>query len=189
MPPHLFEMWAYGVLALVLVAAAVVDVRTGKIHNWITYPAVAAALIGHYFGGTELLSNRRLGVDGALIGLTVGFLPLFLAWKAGGIGGGDAKLMAAVGALTGWKFALATLFYGFAVAGVMALLVMLRRRIVKRTVGRVWRFVVLTLMRAGPEDPAGADSPKIAFGLALCIGAALELADALAGGPIAGRLF
>jgi len=97
--------------------------------------------------------------------------------------------MAAVGALTGWKFALASLFYGFAVAGVMALFVMLRRRILKRTVGRVWRFVVLSLMRAEPVDPAGADSPKIPFGLALCIGSALELADVLAGGPVTARLF
>jgi len=86
MPPLQAEMWAYGVLALVLVAAAIDDVRTSKIHNWITYPAVLAGLIGHCFGGIDL-HGQRLGIGGALIGLAVGFGPMFIAWRAGGVGG------------------------------------------------------------------------------------------------------
>ena len=188
MPPLQAEMWAYGVLVVVLVAAAIEDVRTNKIHNWITYPAVLAGLIGHCFGGVDF-HGQRLGFGGALIGLAVGFIPMFIAWRAGGVGGGDAKLMGAVGALAGWEFALASLFYGFAIAGVMAIFVMLRRRILRRTLGRVWRFLVLIMMRAKPGDPSEADSPKIAMGLPLSIGAALELIDVLLGGPVTARLF
>ena len=188
MPPLKAEMWAYGVLILVLVAAAIDDIRTSKIHNWITYPAVLVGLIGHCFGGIDLL-GRPLGFVSALVGMVVGFGPMFIAWRAGGVGGGDAKLMGAVGALAGWEFALASLFYGFAVAGVMAIFVMLRRRITKRTLGRIWRFLWLLMMRTKPGDPSEADSPTIAVGLALAIGAALALIDVLFDGPVTKLLF
>ncbi|MCP4375888.1 MAG: prepilin peptidase [bacterium] len=188
MPPLRAEMWAYGVLVVVLVAAAIDDVRTSKIHNWITYPAVLIALIGHCcFDGFDL-HERRLGLDGALIGLLVGFVPMFLAWRCGGIGGGDAKLMGAVGALTGWEFALASLFYGFIIVGVMAIFVMVRRRILRKTLGRVWRFVMLLMMRVKPGDPSEPDSPTIAVGVALAVGAALAMVDASFGGPVMKRL-
>jgi len=188
MPPLQAEMWAYGVLVLVLTSASIDDIRTSKIHNWITYPAVLIGLIGHCFGGVDL-HGQQLGFGGALLGFAVGFGPMFLAWRAGGVGGGDAKLMGAVGALAGWEFALASLFYGFAIAGVMALVVMLRRRILRRTLGRVWRFIMLLAMRAKPGDPSSEDSPPIAIGLALSIGAALELVDVLCGGPVTTMLF
>jgi len=186
--PLTADLWAYGVLAIALLAASYTDVRTGKIPNWITLPCVAAGLVGHTvvgLAGGEGLSGLRLAGGG----LAIGFIPLYLAWRAGGIGGGDAKMMAAVGALTGWRFTLAAMFYGFAVAAVMALFVMVTRRILWRTLGRIWRFLYLAMLRAKPVDPATPDSPKIPFGLALCIGSALQLTDTLLGGPVTSRLW
>jgi Flp pilus assembly protein protease CpaA len=198
MPPLDATMWAYGVLVVALAAAAIDDVRTGKIHNWITYPAI---LIGLIVPAIVLLlelfypevgarfSGLRLRLGDALIGLLVGFVPMFVAWRVGGVGGGDAKLAAAIGVLAGWKFALATLFYGFAVAGVMALIVMLQRRIFRRTVGRVWWFVVQAVLRNKPDDPSSEDSPTIAIGLALAIGGAIVMVDELLNGPMTVWLF
>ena len=188
MPPLNAEMWAYGVLVLVLVAASIDDLRTSKIHNWITYPALLAGLIGHCFGGVDF-HGQQIGFVGALVGMLAGFGPMFIAWRAGGVGGGDAKLMGAVGALAGWEFALASMFYGFVIAGLMAIFITLRRRIFRRTMGRIWHFVSLVMMRAKPGDPSGEDSPTIAVGFALAIGAALELVDLLCGGPVTSRLF
>ena len=186
--PLTADLWAYGVLAVALLVASYTDVRTGKIPNWITLPCVAVGLVGHTVAG--LLAGEGLGgLALAGGGLAVGFIPLYLAWRAGGIGGGDAKMMAAVGALTGWRFALAAMFYGFLVAGIMALFVMVAKRITWRTLGRIWRFLYLAMLRARPADPATADSPKIPFGLALCIGSALQLTDTLLGGPVTSRLW
>ena len=183
------DMWALGVVAVVLLAGAYTDVRCGKILNAVTYPAVAIGLIGHTLaGGVNGASYSPLGLVGSLAGLAVGFLPLLLVWRAGGIGGGDAKLMGAVGALTGCSFTLAAMFYGFGVAAIMAIAVMLKRRIFRRTLGRIWRFLCLAVAKAKPADPAGPDSPKIPFGLALCIGTALHLVDYLFGGPVTQRL-
>jgi len=195
MPPLDWTMWPYGVLVVVLAAAAIDDVCTSKIHNWITYPAVLVGLLGPLL--VEVIATylfnadveHRLGIGGALIGLLVGFAPMFVAWRVGGVGGGDAKLAGAIGVLAGWKFALATLFYGFVVAGLMALIVMLRRRILKRTIGRVWWFVVQAVMRNKPDDPSSEDSPTIAIGLALAIGGAIVMADELLNGPMTVWLF
>ena len=182
------DYWHFALLAAVLVAAALTDLRTGKVPNWITYPAAAAGLIGHALvggwigaGGAEGL---RIGLLHALMGLGVGFLPLFLAFLAGGIGGGDAKLMGAVGALTGWEFTLAAMFYGFLVAFLMALVTMVRRRILRSTLRRVWRFLYLLPTPSRSTDPSTPDSPRVPFAVALCVGAAVQLGDKLLGGPV-----
>jgi Flp pilus assembly protein protease CpaA len=93
---------------------------------------------------------------------------------------GDAKLMAAVGALGGWQFALAALFNGLLAALVLAVVVMIQRRVVWRTLGRVWRFVILAFARHGSPVPT-ADSPKVPLGLAFSIGAGAALVVVLLG--------
>jgi len=184
MPPVV----AFSILAAVLVAAAYTDVRRGKVYNVVTYPAVAAGLIGHGVFGGLTGTESGMGLYDSLAGLAAGFGPMLVMWLAGGIGGGDAKLMGAVGALAGWRFALAAMFYGFAVAALMALVVLLRRRILRRTLARIGRFLYLALTPGKGADPAGADSPKIAFGLALSAGAGLAMVEAVVRGPAATKL-
>jgi len=181
--------WAYYVLAVVLIAGSYTDVQYEKIPNWITYPGVVIGLAGHALvGGLAGDGPLRLGLAGSAAGVAAGFLPLMLAWLAGGIGGGDAKLMGAVGALSGWRFTLAAMLYGFAVAMVMAVVVMVARRSLRSTLLRIGRFLVLLFLPGRPIDPATKDSAKIPFGLALCIGAALALAEVIWRGPVARKL-
>jgi prepilin peptidase CpaA len=181
MPPF-YVAWAYYVLAAVVVAAVAEDLRSGRIPNAVTLPAVAIGLVGHTLFGGLGGGPVQLGLAGAAGGLALGFLPMLAAALAGGVGMGDAKLMAAVGALGGWRFALDTMLYGFIAALVLAIVVMIRHRVVKRTLGRVWRFLVLALApRSGPV-PTTADSPTVPIGLALGLGAAAAMINALSGG-------
>lgn len=179
--------WALVPLGLMLTAAAVTDVWKGKIPNTLTYPAIVIGLVGHTLLGGMLGDGLSLGLVGSLAGLATGFVPLLLVWMAGGIGGGDVKLMAAVGALGGWRFTLAALLYGLLVAVVMAMVVMVRKGIVKRTFGRVFRFLALAFLPGRPVDPSSADSPTVPFGLAMCIGAALAVIEILFRGPLTGK--
>ncbi len=181
------QWWPFIVLAAVVSIAAVTDIRSGRIHNVITYPAVAIGLIGHTLAGGLRGSENAMGLIGSLAGLAIGST-LLVAWLAGGIGGGDAKLMAAVGALAGWRFTLSAMFWGFLIAALMAVFVMVRKRITIRTLGRIWRFLILSLTPSKPASPVIADSPKIPFGLALCIGSAMAIAEALIRGPAAQKL-
>ena len=91
-------------LAAVLLAfvAAVIDWRTGHIPNALTFGALAAAILAHvghgaFTGGFSFaLQEGGFALLGAVL---CGIIPAFLYWK-GGLGGGDVKLFAALGALT-----------------------------------------------------------------------------------------
>jgi prepilin peptidase CpaA len=74
---------------------AVTDVRDRRIPNWLTYGGLVAALRVR----CALLS--WLGLRGGLLGLLLGGGIFFLLFVLGGMGGGDVKLMAAVGAWAG----------------------------------------------------------------------------------------
>ncbi|HUT02152.1 MAG TPA: A24 family peptidase [Phycisphaerae bacterium] len=182
--------WAYYALAAMLAVGSYTDIRYEKIPNWITLPGVVVGLVGHALtGGLTGRDSVQVGLAGSAAGLAVGFVPLMLAWLAGGIGGGDAKLMGAVGALTGWRFTLAAMLYGFVAAAVMALVVMVARRVTWSTLRRIGRSVALLLAPGHVAiDPATKDSPKVPFGLALCFGAALALAEVIWRGPVAKKL-
>ncbi|MFP3937294.1 MAG: prepilin peptidase [Phycisphaerae bacterium] len=182
------EMWPFIVLGVVVIVSAVTDVRSGRVPNYVTYAGIAVGLIGHTLLGGLRGGDAGMGLYAALAGFAVGFFPLLAVWLAGGIGGGDAKLMGAVGALTGWRFALSALFYGLLAALVLAAIVMLRKRIVWRTLRRLFRFLVLMMTPSKPADPAAGESEKVPFALALCIGSAAALLEALLRGPSAVKL-
>ena len=75
--------------------ALVADVRTRKIPNWLNVTGFVTGLVFH--GVTQGL----VGVQFSLFGFATGFGILFLLWITGGGGGGDVKLMGAVGAWLG----------------------------------------------------------------------------------------
>lgn len=97
--------------------AAAWDLRTGCIPNVITLPAICLGLaLNMYVSGWQ-------GLWAALAGTLVGLLTLFIPFALGGIGAGDVKLMAVVGALNGGLFAFRTFLISALAGGVMALAV------------------------------------------------------------------
>ena len=74
---------------------AVKDVRGQRIPNWLTYSGLLAALVVRAgLGGWT-------GLKGGLAGMLFAGGIFFLLFLLGGMGGGDVKLMAAVGAWVG----------------------------------------------------------------------------------------
>jgi prepilin peptidase CpaA len=100
---------------LVALAGAVVDVRSARIPNRLTYTTLLMAL---------LLRVTLLGVPGlksGLLGLLIsGGLFLFL-FALGAMGGGDMKLIAAVGAWVGSTQVLTLILSAAMAGGVLAL--------------------------------------------------------------------
>jgi len=91
-------------LTVVLVAAAVIDGWKLKVPNWLTVPLVLSAwgCSGAMFGWS--------GWWASLLGTAVGLGLLLPAYAIGGMGAGDVKLLAGVGAWLGmtdtlWAFA------------------------------------------------------------------------------------
>ncbi|OMF38909.1 hypothetical protein BK133_00710 [Paenibacillus sp. FSL H8-0548] len=114
---------------LFLAIAFIVDIRKQIIPNWLTAASFAAAIVYHaVLGGME-------GITAALIGAAAGFFPLLLLHLAKGIGAGDVKLFAALGAWLGVWTVLQVLLYSILYAGAIGIcLVIMNRTFGKRLV-------------------------------------------------------
>src|SRR5207248_19483 len=75
--------------------AAVTDVWKFKVYNALTLPLVLSGLLYHAVVG------GWAGLLGSLLGCLFGFAILFAFFLMGGMGAGDVKLMAAIGAWLG----------------------------------------------------------------------------------------
>lgn len=120
------------VLIVLVLAAAVYDVRYRRIPNWVS---VSGAVIGlalntFLFGGWS-------GFLFSLKGLLLGFGLYFVLYALRAMGAGDVKLMGAVGSLVGWQDWFAIFLVTAIIGGILALLVMLLRGRVKKTVWNV----------------------------------------------------
>lgn len=142
-------------------AAVVFDLRTRRIPNYLTLPALGAGLLLSVIGGGYDLAGSVMAV--VLLG---GCFALFAL--AGGMGWGDVKLMAAVGALLGWPLpawplVLYALLYTALVGGLLAVIVAARQK----RLGAAFR-ATLTLPRRGKKKRSS--GVAIPYGLAICIG-------------------
>jgi prepilin peptidase CpaA len=155
-------------LVLLVTAASLLDLRRGKIPNALTYPACLFGL------GLAAADGGWSGLTGSLLGLAVGFLPFFALYLLGGLGGGDVKLMAAVGALMGYPFILNALVTSVLVGGLIALLLVIWE-------GKLWqaiRFLGLTVGRVfipGLQREPLSARQNVPFGVAICLGSFLTL--------------
>jgi prepilin peptidase CpaA len=75
--------------------AAVQDVRTRRIRNWLTLSLAGAGLL------ISFVPHGGISPPQALLGLLVGFAVPFVLFALGALGGGDVKLLAAIGAWVG----------------------------------------------------------------------------------------
>src|SRR5690606_11406589 len=152
---------------LLVAAAAWLDVRAGRIPNLLTVGGLAAALALRALPGPGAVLP---GLAGAGIALAVG-LPLF---ALRGLGGGDVKLLAAVGAFLGPERLVTALLAGGVAGGVLALAVALRRGVLLPALlgtGNVLAHWV-TLGRAGERRTlTSAGAITVPYGVAIAVGA------------------
>lgn len=169
----------YASMLAVVAAAAVVDLRTGRVYNALTYPAILGGLLFWAVAGQA----AGLGwgpLQGSVVATLAGGVPMAVLVVIGGLGGGDMKLLAAVGAISGsWQVVAATALYALVVAAVLAVVVMVRRRIVKRTLGRLLAAAAMFGSRVRPAMPT--DSPQVPFAVGIAIGAAVAGAEVFFG--------
>ncbi len=114
------ENWAVWFVTVVLIVAAVIDGAILKVPNWLTFPFIICGWV-HC-----TLQGGVAGLGLSLLGTVVGMMLLLVLRNVGGMGAGDVKLLAGVGA---WLGSIVTL-YAFAataiVGGVMAAVMILR---------------------------------------------------------------
>ena len=176
---------AFGLLAVLLVIAGVCDWRTGRVPNVLTLPGIAAGVLLWAVAG--LIRDGTGGMfDGAgasLAAMAAGLVPFAILYFAGGLGGGDVKLMAMVGAISAsWHCVLSTAVYAFLLAAVMAVVVMVRQRVVRQTMRRILGAVLMLVARSKPE--LDAQGPRVPFAAAVALGGILAGVEHLLGAAL-----
>ena len=101
--------WPVWLVTLTLVVAAVIDGYKLKVPNWITFPMIISGWVW------STLAFGWWGLVWSLAGTAVGLALLLPAYAIGGMGAGDVKLLAGVGA---WVWGTVT-FYAFCVSAVL----------------------------------------------------------------------
>ena len=105
----LVENWPVWLVSIVLVVAAVIDGIELRVPNWITFPLIMSGWVYSFSAyGLE-------GLGWSMFGMVVGLGLLLPAYAIGGMGAGDVKLLAGVGA---WVYGGHT-FYAFCVSAVV----------------------------------------------------------------------
>ena len=163
---------AYVVLFVAMVAC-VTDIRSRRIPNVLTFGAAAAAVVFH------VLTNGTSGLLVALSGWTVGlllFLPFFLL---GGMGGGDVKLLAALGAWIGPRDVFMLAIYASLAGGVLGVALALSRNYLRTALRNLWTMIV-TWCLVGPKPVptmtlADSKAPRLAYAVPVMIGAVVTL--------------
>ena len=109
--------------AVIAAIAAAFDLRTGEIPNWVTLGPLLLAPIAHVvFALVKHWTGHEAAIEGAssLLGAIACVLVPALLYRQDAIGGGDVKLLAAIGALLNWRLGLEAEMYSFFAAGLIA---------------------------------------------------------------------
>jgi prepilin peptidase CpaA len=156
-------------LALALLAGGW-DAVTRRIPNWITLPAATAGLAWHaYRGGWWGLA---MGLGGWLLGLAI-LLPFF---ALGGMGAGDVKLMAAVGALAGPQGLVVIFIYTGLLGGVAAVALAVSKGRLGAALRNTARLVgLLGRGRVGEASKIETAAGRLPYGAVIAAGCLLFL--------------
>lgn len=176
--------WDIALVSAVLIFAAYIDGKQLKVPNWITFPMVLTGLLYHS------VANGWSGFNASLMGVGCGLLCLLPLYSIGGMGAGDVKLMAGIGAWLGvtttWNSFLATVVVGAVMAVVMVVWS-------GRIQHHVTQFMHIAFEIVTIRDPkklfviAKDRKPTmflLPYGIPICIGSIMYFAYAISSGLI-----
>ncbi len=161
-------------------AAAGTDLKTGHIPNWLTLPLL---LVGPAIAAFEAQKRGASALQAAgvsLLGVLICSAVPYLLFRAGGMCGGDVKLLAAVGALLGPVDGLEAELYSFVAAAIFALGRMAFHGQLLAVLGRSARLAMRAVRTDVPEVPQELMT-SMRFGPAVFAGVGVVVV--LGGGP------
>jgi prepilin peptidase CpaA len=158
---------------LVGCAACITDFRSRRIPNVLTFGASVAAFV--FWAVSAGLTGLGFSVAGWLVGCLL-FLPWFLLR---GMGAGDVKLLAALGAWVGPGTALWIALYAAVAGGVFAIVVTLASGYLGTMVRNVWGLLMFWRIAGVQPHPdltlATAAGPRLPYAFPITAGAVVGL--------------
>ncbi|MFC1761626.1 prepilin peptidase [Planctomycetota bacterium] len=172
----------WGIIIVAALIAAICDLRTGKIPNMLTLPLAVLGL------GCSMWTNGLGGLAVAVITMLILAAPYFFMFALGHGGGGDVKMMGAIGTWLGLRQGLVVLAAVAIVGGLLALLRMATLKQRRTHFGNLFStlYVVLialgsgrkgwTLLKANHEEQNNAltASATVPYGVAMFLGVCIS---------------
>jgi prepilin peptidase CpaA len=148
---------------IVVLIAIYTDLRWRKIFNRLTFPAAIIGLLLH------IVDSGWDGFLFCLIGLTVGLVIFIVPFVFGRMGGGDVKLMGALGTLVGGYGIVNIALLTAIVGGFLAIAIALYNNKLKDTFYKAW-ILVRNIIKPNDETTSEnsiVKSIKMPYGLAI----------------------
>lgn len=155
-------------VCVVAVTAALYDVREGRVPNWLTFGAMAFALLSRFTG---ILPG---GISSAVGGVLSGFALFCIPYSLKLMGAGDVKLLMAFGALGGPLFCVRTCLYGSVLGGAFAFALLAKKR---GFLGALRYSARCLAIVAGGEKPGAELGGFLPYAVFVSAGAVLALFD------------
>jgi prepilin peptidase CpaA len=147
------------------------DLKSRRIPNYLTF---GGALAGLSF---QLGFHGLAGLLNGLVGLGLGLIVLLIPYLLGGMGAGDVKAAAALGAWLGLERTFLLLIYMALSGGLIILVVWLWQGRILEGLRQLWNFllnwVLCRPVDSKPPSPLSLKSSSIPYGAAMAIGMAL----------------
>ena len=164
---------AHVVALSVASVACVFDVRTRRIPNWLTLGSAAAALVFH------LVRGGWPGAGTSVAGWAVGVALLLAPYALGGMGGGDVKLVGALGAWLGPVDTFWLAMYTGIAGAVAAIVVGAWQGYLRQALSNVWLLLShwrVNGLRPFPElTLSTARGPRLAYAVPILVGTLVML--------------
>lgn len=155
------------------VLACITDFRSRRIPNVLTFGASAAAIV--FFGFTNGWAGSLWSLAGWAVGCGL-FLPWFLL---GGMGAGDVKLLAALGAWVGPATAVWVALYAGIAGGVLAVVVSLYGGGLTKVLSNVWGLLMFWRVMGVQPHPEltlrTGQGPRLPYAFPITAGAVVVL--------------
>lgn len=154
------------VVIVVIAIATYTDCRLRLIKNILTIPAIALGLL------LQVLGSGWSGLTFGLLGIAAGFGLMMIPFVVGQMGGGDVKLMAALGSFLGAYAILNVFLYTTLAGGLLSMAYALYRKEGLNTLRRTWHLAKgLFIFRTVPSMRSeSAQSATVPYGLAIAVG-------------------
>jgi prepilin peptidase CpaA len=155
------------------IVACAFDIRTRRIPNALTFSAALCGLVFH--AANSGTAGAQLAAGGWVVGLFV-LLPFF---ALGGMGGGDVKLVAALGAWLGPSQTFWVAIYAGIAGGVLGLFVALAHGYLKTAISNVsamfgyWSSVGIKAVPGLTLESS--KSPRVAYAIPILVGTVVTL--------------
>lgn len=159
------------ILIVVMVICFITDVREQKIYNKIVIPSILIVLI---------INSWVYGFDGfklSSLGFLTGMAILLIPYLLGGMGAGDVKLLAFVGAAKGVTFAINSAIYMALIGGLISLIVLIFNKQAISFFKSVIFWIISRIynVRRKIEFSNSGKSSKFPYGTAIVAGAMICL--------------